>query len=78
LISDSTPLCVCVAVPVGSDAVMEDKSDLSCHMYMVYSTETEKGESEHNLISGNKPSGVVKLEMTDESVISTDTFSNKI
>jgi hypothetical protein len=50
---------------------MEDKSDLGSHMYMLYSTGTEKGESEHNLISGNKPPGVVKLEMADESVIST-------
>jgi DNA-directed RNA polymerase subunit RPC12/RpoP len=50
-------------------AIKEDKSDLSYHM--VYSMETEDMESEPNLTADNQVSVVVKLEMSDNSEIST-------
>jgi hypothetical protein len=49
--------------------IMADKSDLISHV--VYSNKAEDVESEPNLSMDNQASVVVKLEMPDDSVIST-------
>jgi hypothetical protein len=54
---------------VPFNTIMEDKSGLSTHI--VYSMEADDVESEHNRTADNQAAVVVKLEIPDDSKIST-------